>query len=113
MTQLDQITTKCKYSGYMEKYMTYPPSGLLPLPGNDTFADDGCDVWDMIFKAALIVNPAFNVYRIFDTYPVLWDVLGFPYVPQYALQRELTYCEITIVVHSIKLRHHSTSIDLT
>ncbi|KAF8905762.1 Alpha/Beta hydrolase protein [Gymnopilus junonius] len=36
------------------------------------------DVWDTIFNAALIVNPAFNIYRIFDTFPVLWDVLGFP-----------------------------------
>jgi len=32
----------------------------------------------MIFNASLIVNPAFNIYRIFDTYPILWDVLGFP-----------------------------------
>lgn len=41
-------------------------------------ADPGCDVWDSIFNAALIINPAFNIYRIFDTFPILWDVLGFP-----------------------------------
>jgi hypothetical protein len=53
-------------------------------------------VWDTIINAALEVNPAFNVYRIFDVvrapplslvaqpltrlrqYPILWDVLGFP-----------------------------------
>lgn len=35
-------------------------------------------MWDLIFNAALLVNPAFNIYRIFDTWPILWDVLGFP-----------------------------------
>ncbi|KIM42681.1 hypothetical protein M413DRAFT_444355 [Hebeloma cylindrosporum] len=78
MTQLDNIAAKCNYAGYMDKFVKYPPTGLLPLPGKSTFADKGCDVWDMIFNAALIVNPAFNIYRIFDTFPVLWDVLGFP-----------------------------------
>ncbi|KAG6808029.1 hypothetical protein H0H92_005637 [Tricholoma furcatifolium] len=40
-----------------------------------TEADKGCDVWDRIFNEALRLNPAFN---IFDTYPILWDVLRFP-----------------------------------
>ncbi|KAF8628120.1 hypothetical protein AX15_004076 [Amanita polypyramis BW_CC] len=78
MNQLDQVAMQCKYSGYMDKYVTFPPKGLLPLPGTDTFADPGCDVWDMILNATLITNPAFNIYRILDVYPVLWDVLGFP-----------------------------------
>jgi carboxypeptidase D len=36
------------------------------LPGASTESDAGCDVWDEIFNAAVLVNPAFNVYRIFD-----------------------------------------------
>lgn len=78
MKQLDAIAERCNYAGYMDKFVTYPPKGLLPLPGKSTSADKGCDVWDMIFDAALNVNPAFNIYRIFDTFPILWDVLGFP-----------------------------------
>jgi len=62
----------------MEKYVTYPPRGLLPLPGTSTAADPHCDVWGEIVDAALIVNPAFNIYHIFDMWPILWDVLGFP-----------------------------------
>ena len=80
----------------MSKHVTYPPQGLLPLPGTLTWYDEGCDVWDMIFNAALLVNPAFNTFRVFDTvsgpfltpaallmtfsykWPILWDVLGFP-----------------------------------
>ncbi|KAF8350959.1 Alpha/Beta hydrolase protein [Amanita rubescens] len=54
------------------------PKGPLPFPWKDTFADPGCDVWDEILNATLIVNPAFDIYRIFDQYPILWDVLGFP-----------------------------------
>ncbi len=50
----------------MERHVTYPPQGLLPLPGTSTEADPDCDVWDEIFYAALIVNPAFNMYHIFD-----------------------------------------------
>ncbi|KAJ7755173.1 alpha/beta-hydrolase [Mycena metata] len=78
MAELDAIAVKCNYAGYYEKFATYPPAGPLPLPGKSTEADRGCDVWDTVFDAALIKNPAFNIYRIFDTFPVLWDVLGFP-----------------------------------
>ncbi|KAG6910188.1 hypothetical protein DXG01_012637 [Tephrocybe rancida] len=78
LTQVDALAVKCNYVGYFDKHVTHPPTGLLPLPGKSTSADRGCDLWDIIFEAALIVNPAFNIYCIFDTYPVLCDVLGFP-----------------------------------
>ncbi|KAJ7735124.1 alpha beta-hydrolase [Mycena maculata] len=78
MAELDAIAERCNYTGYYEKFATYPPAGILPLPGTSTEANRGCDVWDTVFNAALITNPAFNIYRIFDTFPVLWDVLGFP-----------------------------------
>jgi len=55
----------------MKKHVTYPPTGRLPLPGTSTEADPGCDVWDEIFDAALLVNPAFNPYHIFDTVSIL------------------------------------------
>ncbi|EKM76102.1 hypothetical protein AGABI1DRAFT_45474 [Agaricus bisporus var. burnettii JB137-S8] len=78
MKELDEIALRCNYAGYMDEFVTYPPKGPLPLPGKSTFADPGCDVWDLIFEEAIRVNPAFNIYRIFDTFPILWDVLGFP-----------------------------------
>ncbi|KAH9175718.1 alpha/beta-hydrolase [Lactarius sanguifluus] len=78
LAHLDAVATQCNYADYIAKHVTYPPQGLLPLPGKSTRFDKGCDVWDMIFDAALLVNPAFNIYRIFDTFPILWDVLGFP-----------------------------------
>ena len=71
MAELDNKAASCNYTGYVDKYVTYPPKGLLPLPGKSIVADEGCDLWDEIFNAALIVNPAFNIYRIFDTVRIL------------------------------------------
>ncbi|KAJ7667096.1 alpha/beta-hydrolase [Mycena rosella] len=78
MAQLDATAAQCNYTGYYEKFATYPPAGLLPLPGKSTEAARGCDLWDTVFNAALVKNPAFNIYRIWDTYPILFDPLGFP-----------------------------------
>jgi carboxypeptidase D len=78
MKQLEGTAKKCHYAGYMDKYVTYPPKGHLPLPGKNTSAVPGCDIWTDILNAALLINPAFNTYRIFDMYPILWDVVGFP-----------------------------------
>jgi carboxypeptidase D len=71
MAELDQKAVSCNYTGYVDKFVTYPPNGLFPLPGDSTEAAEGCDLWDEIFNAALIVNPAFNIYRIFDTVSIL------------------------------------------
>jgi carboxypeptidase D len=66
LTHLDSVAAACNYSDYMKKYVTYPPKGQLPLPGESTECDPGCDVWTEIVYAALTLNPAFNIYRIFD-----------------------------------------------
>ncbi|TFY63629.1 hypothetical protein EVJ58_g3139 [Rhodofomes roseus] len=78
MNELDTKAAACHYTGYMEQYVTYPPIGLLPLPGGSIYPVEGCDMWETIFSAALKINPAFNIYRIFDTWPVPFDILGFP-----------------------------------
>ena len=68
LAQIDQIADKCNYNSYLEKYLTYPPPPApFPLPGKSTEADPGCDVLSQIFNAVLLLNPAFNIYRIFDT----------------------------------------------
>lgn len=62
---MDAKSQKCGYTGYAQKYLTYPPNGPLPLPsGTD---DPNCDVWSDVVFAALNINPAFDIYRIFDT----------------------------------------------
>ncbi|KZT35222.1 alpha/beta-hydrolase [Sistotremastrum suecicum HHB10207 ss-3] len=82
LNQIDDKARQCNYTGYIEKYVTYPPKGPLPYPDGKFVSDgvipDECDVWGDILDAALLINPAFNIYRIFDTWPILWDVLGIP-----------------------------------
>ncbi|KAH9963660.1 Alpha/Beta hydrolase protein [Russula compacta] len=79
LAYIDDLANRCNYDSYLEKYLTYPPPPApFPLPGTSTVADPGCDAWTAIFEAVLLLNPAFNVYRIFDMPPILWDVLGFP-----------------------------------
>ncbi|KAK7676938.1 hypothetical protein QCA50_020056 [Cerrena zonata] len=78
MAHLDAQSEACGYTNYSATHVTYPPKGLLPVPGDTIWYTSECDIWYQVFEAALLVNPAFNMYRIFDTYPILWDVLGFP-----------------------------------
>ena len=66
LSYLDKRNKECNYAGYLKEYLEYPPRGLLPLPGESVEADPGCDLWTEIFNAALLINPAFNIYRIFD-----------------------------------------------
>lgn len=68
MAQLDAKALACNYTNYFDEFVHYPPTpGALPLPGGSTEAARGCDLWDEIFNAALVINPAFDIYRIFDT----------------------------------------------
>lgn len=67
MAHIDSIADSCGYTNYSATHVTFPPKGPLPLPGKSVEGDRGCRVWDQIFDAALLVNPAFDIYRIFDT----------------------------------------------
>jgi carboxypeptidase D len=72
----------CNYSSYLEKYATFPPpSGpfpVLPDPYDDTPENSNftCDIWDLVYAAALEINPCFNIYHITDTCPHPYSVLG-------------------------------------
>jgi hypothetical protein len=66
LAYLDKKNQECGFAGYLDKYVKYPPTGPLPLPGGSPETPVECDLWADIFNAALIINPAFNVYRIFD-----------------------------------------------
>lgn len=67
MAKLSAVSDKCGYTSYSAKHVNYPPTaGVLPLPGQNVEFDNGCDIWDMAIDQALLLNPAFNIYRIFD-----------------------------------------------
>jgi carboxypeptidase D len=85
-TALQNISDTCNYTTYLDKYVTYPPKGPLPLPSGSTVRPPGCNIWTEItsnvtkyvvtFTSATKnsdvvcrLNPAFNVYRVADVWP--------------------------------------------
>ncbi|KAF9073517.1 alpha/beta-hydrolase [Rhodocollybia butyracea] len=77
------ISDTCGYTDYLEKFVTYPPAGQLPFPAGvveGTFGTlkSGCRLHSPIQQAVGVLNPVFDVYRVSDTWPSLWSVLGFP-----------------------------------
>ncbi|KAF2170238.1 hypothetical protein M409DRAFT_19840 [Zasmidium cellare ATCC 36951] len=80
-TVLDHLHARheaCGYAAFMEKALTYPPTGPLPTPPNVDQRDRSCSLWNQIYSAALLVNPCWDEYQVATTCPLLWDVLGFP-----------------------------------
>ena len=77
MTEINNRSRACGFEAFMETALTFPPSnGTLHLPSD---ADKpGCDVYDDILSAAILVNPCFNLYHLTDYCPFLWSQLGFP-----------------------------------
>jgi carboxypeptidase D len=65
---LDEKAARCNYTDYVSTYLTYPPKGLLPLPGGSVDTEDVMS--GRYLDAALLINPAFNMYRIWDTVSV-------------------------------------------
>ncbi|KAL1746186.1 Alpha/Beta hydrolase protein [Schizophyllum fasciatum] len=81
LEQLQNISDACGYTTYLDEYVKYPPEGLLPLVGveeGSTRTSDECAIFDLIYNEIFYLNPVFNVYRVTDTFPNLWSVLGFP-----------------------------------
>ncbi|KAI9430047.1 alpha/beta-hydrolase [Russula earlei] len=79
LATINKIAKGCNYTSYLKNFLTYPPPlAPFPLPGISVESDPGCDVYSLIVEAVLLLNPAFDIFRILDTPPVLWDVLGFP-----------------------------------
>lgn len=75
MESVNRRAESCGYNAFMEKALTFPPSGKFTAPNSSV---EGCDVWDDIITAAIYVNPCFNFYHLTDFCPFLWDEMGFP-----------------------------------
>jgi len=101
--ELQTISDNCGYTDYLDQFVTYPPKGQLPLPvaTNGTFsATAACRIHSPIQRAIGLLNPVFDVYRVSDTFPNLWSVLGFPRSTQ-----EFVYFNRTDVQDAIHAPH--------
>jgi carboxypeptidase D len=64
----------CGYYDFMEKALTFPPTGKLPNAPSST--QPGCTMWEDIVTAALYTNPCFNYYHLTDFCPFPWSIMG-------------------------------------
>jgi len=101
--QLESLSDSCGFTDYLDKFVTYPPAGPLPFPAGTnggTSSTTACRLHSSIQRAVGVLNPVFDVYRVTDTFPQLWSVLGFPQSTQ-----EFVYFNRTDVQDAIHAPH--------
>ena len=74
MATMDQAAETCGYTAYLDEFLTFPPPGPFADPPSDESTN--CRVFRNVERAALLVNPCFNIYHLTDQCPFLWSVLG-------------------------------------
>lgn len=71
----------CGYTDYLNKFLVFPPATNQPsqLPGTapDGSFTPGCDLFNVVFNAAVEANPCFSPYEIFNGCPRRYDPIGF------------------------------------
>ena len=77
--QLHSLYGSCGYEQYVSEYLTFPPSGTIPVPDLPYPENNTCALWELVYDAILELNPCFNVYHITDFCPPLYN----PEVPYY------------------------------
>jgi len=61
LAKLESIHETCGFKDYIERYLTFPASGVQPVTPDDF---DDCRINGMAEEAAFKVNPCFNSYEI-------------------------------------------------
>ena len=99
--QIHSLSKTCGYDAFMEQSLVFPPKGPLATPPNADSSNDTCNIWEMVYEAASLVNPCFDIYQIATTCPLLWDVLGFPGSFGYVPDGAFVYFNLTDVQKAI------------
>ncbi|KAI0061166.1 alpha/beta-hydrolase [Artomyces pyxidatus] len=101
---LQNVSDSCGFTDYLDDFVTYPPKGQLPFPvgviNGTTGVSRECRIHSMIERAVGVLNPAFDVYRVTEAWPIPWSVLGFPRSTQ-----EFVYFNRTDVQDAIHAPH--------
>ncbi|GES66077.1 serine-type carboxypeptidase F [Aspergillus terreus] len=75
MAELESLHESCGYKDFIDQYLVFPPSDVQPPKSANS---SECDVFDLIYNEALLVNPCWDVYEVNLMCPLQWDVLAFP-----------------------------------
>lgn len=80
--EIRTIAEQCGMEAYIEKFLTFPPSGEQPtnIPGPVTFEGEylpECDHLTLRSIALSEVNPCYSPYNVLAHCPRQWDVNGF------------------------------------
>ncbi|KAF4547837.1 Serine carboxypeptidase-like protein 10 [Elsinoe fawcettii] len=70
---LDDVSQKCGYTEYMDKYLQFPPPSLQPT--SPAGPEPGCDTYELFFQATDPINPCLSPYDISSRCPKLYDPL--------------------------------------
>lgn len=86
---INKLDKQCGYEDYLNKYLTFPPSGVQPelhlnytsgaiegLEGQTLDPDWGCVIFDLALQEENRINPCFNLYEIIDHCPQPYDPIG-------------------------------------
>lgn len=61
--QLHNISDACGYTSFLENNLAFPPKGPLPTPPYPNDDNDTCNTWEMVYEAASLINPCFDIYQ--------------------------------------------------
>ncbi|KAF2399219.1 alpha/beta-hydrolase [Trichodelitschia bisporula] len=96
------LAEKCQYQAYLDKYMTFPPPGLLPKLPSPYFypAVADCAISPYINRAALEANQCFNAYNILDACPAPQSALDSPSRDNSVISRYLNRPSVRTAIHA-------------
>jgi len=60
---LHNISDACGYTSFLEQGLVFPPKGPLPTPPYPNDDNMTCNTWNMVYNAAMLVNPCFDIYQ--------------------------------------------------
>ncbi|WYZ40887.1 hypothetical protein EsH8_IV_001228 [Colletotrichum jinshuiense] len=77
-----EMDERCGYRGYVDKYLTFPPSGVQPADIPGAYTPDNeyvpeCDTFAAVQLAEAGGNPCFSVFNVLRTCPLPFDPVGF------------------------------------
>ena len=72
MNQLESMHKSCGYEAFQNKYLSFPPSGVMPTVKTKS----NCDIFSLAANQAQQVNSCFNIYEVNQTCPTPQDPMA-------------------------------------